>query len=121
MSSPYATPASSQFAPQSRDWQSMAWAVLAAFGTYFCMYAFRKPFSVAEFSDVSAWGWEFKTVAVSAQVMGYTLSKFLGIKFLSELAPQRRAAAILVLIGFAELMLLGFGVVLLAQSFGAIF
>lgn len=89
----------------------MGWAILAAFGTYFCMYAFRKPFAVASFSDVTAWGWEYKTVAVSAQVMGYTLSKFLGIKILSELPPQRRAVAILVLIGFAELALLGFGLV----------
>jgi hypothetical protein len=96
---------------ESPHWNSMAWAVLAAFGTYFCMYAFRKPFTVAQFSELTAWGWQFKTVAVSAQVMGYTLSKFMGIKFLSELPPQRRAVSILVLIGFAELMLLGFAVV----------
>ena len=24
----------------------MAWAVVAAFATYFCMYAFRKPFAL---------------------------------------------------------------------------
>ena len=24
-----------------------AWALLAAFGSYFCMYAFRKPFTAA--------------------------------------------------------------------------
>ena len=73
------------------------------------MYAFRKPFAVAEYSDVTAWGWQYKTIAVAAQVIGYMLSKFLGIKILSELAANRRAAAIIGLILLAELALILFG------------
>jgi hypothetical protein len=57
-----------------------AWCVLAAFGTYFCMYAFRKPFTAAGFQDTTVWGLDYKTVLVTAQVLGYTFSKFLGIK-----------------------------------------
>lgn len=93
------------------QWMPMAWAIAAAFGTYFCMYAFRKPFAVANFDDVSAWGWQFKTVAVAAQVIGYTLSKFIGIKVLTELPPNRRAVSIIILLAFAELMLIFFGLV----------
>ncbi|QDV27805.1 DUF5690 family protein [Aureliella helgolandensis] len=89
----------------------MLWASIAAFGTYFCMYAFRKPFTVIDYDALTAWGWEYKTVAVAAQVIGYMISKFLGIKILSEMPAKRRAIGILILIAFAELALVGFGFV----------
>ena len=43
-------------------------ASLAAFGTYFCMYAFRKPFSVATFDGLSFIGVDYKILLVIAQV-----------------------------------------------------
>ena len=61
-----------------------AWCVVAAFGTYFCMYAFRKPFTAASYRRRRVWGVGYKTVLVTAQVLGYTLSKFLGIKVVAE-------------------------------------
>jgi len=85
------------------------WAVLAAFGTYFCMYGFRKTFTAAGFKDTEFMGTDFKSVLVIAQVAGYTISKFLGIKVISEMKPAGRAAAILILIGIAELALVLFG------------
>lgn len=87
------------------------WCVAAAFGTYFCMYAFRKPFTAAEYSGYSLWGWELKTVLVATQVLGYTISKFVGIKVIAEMTAGRRAVAILGLIGAAEVALLLFAVV----------
>lgn len=92
-------------------WGWAVWSVTAAFGTYFCMYAFRKPFTAASFADVSAWGMSFKTVLVTAQVSGYMVSKFIGIKVIAEMPPRGRAAAILVLVAFAEAALLLFAVV----------
>lgn len=85
------------------------WTVAAAFGTYFCMYMFRKPFTAASFEDTALWGIDFKTVVVSTQVFGYMVSKFIGIKVISEMPPHRRAVAILILIGGAELALVIFG------------
>jgi len=62
------------------DWNATAAAIVAAFRTYFCMYAFRKPFTVATYSDMAPlWGVVFKTVLVVAQVLGYMVSKFVGI------------------------------------------
>ncbi|MFO0798515.1 MAG: DUF5690 family protein [Gemmataceae bacterium] len=87
-----------------------AWAVAAAFGTYFCVYAFRKPFTAAAFADDPYWGAGYKTALVVAQVLGYTASKFLGIKVVSEVSPARRAGLILALVGVAELALLLFAV-----------
>jgi hypothetical protein len=93
------------------QWGPMTWAVIAAFGTYFCMYAFRKPFGVSQYLDQDAWGWHYKTTAVAAQVFGYMLSKFIGIKVLTEMAPGRRAASLIGLILTAEFALVLFGLV----------
>jgi hypothetical protein len=72
------------------------------------MYAFRKPFTAAGYRDVVVWGVGYKTVLVTAQVLGYTLSKFLGIKVVAEVRPQRRAALLLGLIAAAQGALLLF-------------
>jgi hypothetical protein len=88
-----------------------AWSIIAAFGAYFCMYAFRKPFTAASFSDATVWGLGQKTVLVTAQVLGYTLSKCIGIRVIAETPPRYRAAGILILIGVAEAALLLFAVV----------
>jgi len=89
---------------------SAIWAMTAAFGVYFCMYGFRKPFTAAAFAEGTVWGIGEKTVLVTAQVLGYTLSKIVGIRLVAEMPPSRRALAILVLVGAAELALLGFAV-----------
>ena len=88
-----------------------AWAVVAAFGAYFCMYGFRKPFTGGEYLGVVDWGVSFKTVLITAQTVGYALSKFVGIKVISEMPAGRRAVGILVLIGLSHVALLGFGLV----------
>jgi len=75
------------------------------------MYAFRKPFAVSQYENLTAWEWQYKTVAVSTQVFGYMLSKFIGIKVLSEMPAHRRTLSIIVLILLAELALVLFGVV----------
>jgi MFS family permease len=81
---------------------------IAAFGTYFCMYAFRKPFTVATFDNLSFWGIDYKILLILAQVLGYTLSKFLGIKIISELKSSKRTLYLIGFILISELALLGF-------------
>ena len=104
-----------------RDTLWAIWAVTAAFGTYFCMYGFRKPFTAASFDGADIWGVDFKTVVVSTQVMGYMLSKFIGIKVISEMPPGRRAIAILVLIASAEAALVLFGAIPRPWNAGCLF
>jgi hypothetical protein len=91
-------------------WLFTAWAIVAAFGTYFCVYAFRRPFTAAKFEGISFGELDYKTLLVTAQVIGYTISKFIGIKVISEMRPQRRTAVLLSLIAAAQLALLGFAV-----------
>lgn len=90
----------------------VTYAVLAAFTTYFCMYAFRKPFAAATFEGEEFFGSgvELKTALVISQIIGYTISKYLGIKVCSEITPGRRAFALVFLIVWAELALVLFGV-----------
>jgi hypothetical protein len=89
---------------------SPAWAVVAAFGAYFCTYAFRKPWTAATFADATVWGVAEKSVLVVAQVLGYMLAKFLGIRVIAEMPPGRRALGIVVLVAGAEVSLVLFGI-----------
>src|SRR5262245_44940423 len=72
------------------------------------MYAFRKPVPAGTFADVTLWGIGYKTVLVTSQVLGYTVSKFLGIKVVAEVSPRRRVVLLLGLIAAAQFALLLF-------------
>jgi hypothetical protein len=95
-----------------REWSFTLATGFAAFGAYFCMYAFRKPFTVATYEGLTPiGGLDFKVALVIAQVLGYALSKFIGIKLISELRPGWRSLLFFGLMVFAELALVGFGLV----------
>jgi MFS family permease len=97
------------------------WSMLAAFGTYFCMYAFRKPFNAGTYSGLELWGMDYKIILIIAQVFGYMLSKFIGIKVISELKPAQRKVLIIGLILFAEISLVFFGLVPFPYNFAFLF
>lgn len=89
----------------------VTYAILASFTTYFCMYAFRKPYTAATFKgeEFAGTAVELKTALIISQIIGYALSKFIGIKFCSEVKNQHRALSLLVLVGVAELALVAYG------------
>lgn len=87
----------------------MLWAMSAAFGAYFCMYGFRKPYTAGSFQDAAFWGIGFKTILVTTQVAGYMVSKFVGIRIIAEMPPQRRAVSMFWLVLVAEAALILFG------------
>ncbi|MCC6233389.1 MAG: hypothetical protein IT580_12140 [Verrucomicrobiales bacterium] len=86
-----------------------AWCMVAAFGTYACMYGFRKPFTAAPFAT-EPFGDGFKTLLVTSQVLGYTVSKFLGIRIIAAMPAARRVVTLLGLIGGAQLALVLFAI-----------
>ena len=94
-----------------RDLQFTILAAVAAFGTYTCMYAFRKGITAATFEGMEYWGLSYKIWLVNLQVLGYALSKFIGIKVVSEAARHLRGWYILGLVSFAGLTLVGFALV----------
>ena len=98
------------FLERAPDATFAIYAVTAAFCTYFCMYAFRKPFAAGEYVDVQFFGTEIelKTAFVISQLIGYTISKFLGLKYCSEVVAQNRSRLLIGLIVVAEVALLAF-------------
>ena len=86
--------------------------MIAAFFAYFCMYAFRKPFSAATYEGLQFFGTnvDLKTAFVIFQIIGYASSKYLGIKVCPEVTRGKRAMMLVGLILAAELSLVLFAV-----------
>lgn len=82
--------------------------IAAALITYMSMYAFRKPLSAATFEGLTYWGIDYKIIALISQVIGYTCSKFLGIRIVSSMKPGQRIRYILGLVGAAWIALFFF-------------
>jgi hypothetical protein len=87
------------------------YASLAVFAAYACMYAFRKPFAVAQYAGLECFGMDYKTILIIAQVLGYMLSKGIGIKIIAELIRARRPLLMVLFMGIAEAALVLFAVV----------
>jgi hypothetical protein len=88
-----------------------AWMLTAAFGTYFCMYGFRKPYTAAGYANASWLGIDYKVLLIIAQTVGYVMAKWLGIKVVSEIKRGQRIKMLLGLILAGELTLLLFGII----------
>ncbi|MFC1791034.1 DUF5690 family protein [Gemmatimonadota bacterium] len=100
-------PPPSTFAGEARPNGSAFLLLLAAFGAYFSMYALRKPITVTEFGGeyLPGTGVELKTALLVGQILGYAISKFLGIRICSTLRAEWRARTLVGLILLAELSL----------------
>ena len=97
------------FYNQHKDTVVAIYAALICFLTYAIVYAFRKPFSIGTFeTEPNVFGLHYKDALVISQVLGYMLSKFVGIKFISELKKVGRGKTILLLIGISWTALLFF-------------
>ena len=86
---------------------------VAAFGAYFAMYAVRKPFAAATYADIGDWHFllDYKSALVIAQVLGYALSKLIGVRVIAEFGRRGRGILILALIAAAWLALVLFALI----------
>ncbi|MGZ5134094.1 MAG: DUF5690 family protein [Flavitalea sp.] len=87
------------------------YAALVAFLSYASIYAYRRPFTVATFEGLSFFGISYQSLLIISQGLGYMLSKFWGIKFISELKQLGRWKTSIILIGIAWFCLLIFAIV----------
>lgn len=96
-----------------------AYTLSMAFGVYFCMYAFRKPFAAATFDGPTATlagqAITLKTLFVVSQLIGYACSKYLGVRVNSEITRRRRRLTLVGLILAAEVALVVFGLIPIDQ------
>ena len=87
------------------------YAAVCAFCLYICVFAFRKTYTVATFEGMVYWGVNYKVWLVVFQAVGYGLSKFIGIKVISELRTSRRKSGTLIMITIAAVSWFFFAIV----------
>lgn len=86
--------------------------VVSVFLCYTGMYAVRKSFLAGQYTTLFlGYGIDAKTVLVISQVLEYMVSKFVGIKIISEMPKSKRSKWLISFISFALLMLALFAVV----------
>jgi MFS family permease len=84
---------------------------LMAFVSYLCFYPFRRAYVAATFDAYRFAGVDYKIWLIAAQVLGFAVSKGLGIKWVSELKRNHRATMLLGCTGVSGLAMFAFGMV----------
>ena len=84
-------------------------AAVAAFSTYLCFYPFRRAYTAATFEELFFFGIHFKILIITAQVLGFAVSKGIGVKVVSEMKPEDRAKNLLIFTGISWICMLLFG------------
>lgn len=78
---------------------------LTTFCLYTFMYAVRKPFSALTYENILVWGINVKIWMVLAQLLGYTLSKFYGIRLLGKIKREDRSIYLVCILSLATVPL----------------
>nr|WP_129730621.1 DUF5690 family protein [Parabacteroides goldsteinii] len=103
------------------DFLFILWAGGAALLSYSLVYALRKPFTAASFENAEFFDMDYKVVVTISQILGYVISKFIGIKLISELKPEERFKFILTSVLLAEASLILFGLLSTPFNVAAMF
>lgn len=97
------------------------YASVFIFLLYTCAYAYRKPFTAAIYEGERLWGFDVKILYVLAEIIGYALSKFIGVRILPAMKPEYRMFYIIGLISISEIALFGFALLPIPLKIVAIF
>jgi hypothetical protein len=100
-----------QLLKKNTDLSFIIKASCAVFITYLSMYAFRKPFTAAQYNNLSLWGVDYKILLIITQLIGYTISKYFGIKVISELTASKRTITLILLMAVSWVSLFFFAIV----------
>lgn len=66
------------------------YASVLIFLVYTCAYAYRKPFTAAIYEGEILWGFDVKILYVLSEIIGYALSKFIGVRILPSMKAGHR-------------------------------
>lgn len=103
------------------DFLFILWAGGAALLSYSLVYTLRKPFTAASFENAEFFDMDYKVVVTISQILGYVVSKFIGIKLISELQSEERFKFILTSVLLAEASLILFGLLSTPFNVAAMF
>ncbi|RFS17629.1 DUF5690 family protein [Emticicia sp. C21] len=95
----------------THSWAFILFTSLAAFFTYLLFYPFRRAYTAATYDELFFFGVNYKILIITAQVLGFAVSKGLGIKYVSEMQPANRARNLIVIILLSWLCYLFFALV----------
>ncbi|OJV50895.1 MAG: hypothetical protein BGO31_10495 [Bacteroidetes bacterium 43-16] len=96
---------------EANSFSFICFATLASFLTYTAMYAVRKAFVAGTYDGQAFLGVDYKIWLVCAQTIGYTLSKYIGIKVVAENTARQRPRYIIGLILISVLALALFALI----------
>ena len=68
-------------------------------------------FTAAQYNNIRLWGLDYKILLIITQLIGYTISKYFGIKIISELSANKRTITLITLMAASWVSLLFFGIV----------
>lgn len=97
------------------------YASIFIFLLYTCAYAYRKPFTAGIYEGETLWGFDVKILYVLSEIIGYAISKFIGVKVLSSMKANHRIYYVIGLMSFSEITLLGFATLPVPFKIAAIF
>ena len=103
------------------DFLFILWAGGAALFSYSLVYALRKPFTAASFENAEFFDMDYKVIVTISQILGYVISKFIGIKLISELKSEERFKFIVMSVLMAEASLILFGLLSTPFNVAAMF
>ena len=86
---------------QAPSWVVTLFAAIAAFCTYLCFYPFRRAYTAATYENLYFFGVHFKILIITAQVIGFAVSKGIGVKIVSEMKPAQRPKGLLIFTGLS--------------------
>jgi hypothetical protein len=86
-------------------------ASLTAFMSYLCFYPFRRAYTAATYEELVFLGINFKILMITAQVLGFAVSKGIGIKVVSEMLPAHRSRNMFLMIAVSWICYLFFAIV----------
>lgn len=95
----------------SKQFETTLFAALVTFLSYTVVYAYRKPFTIASYYNIEWFGIKYQTCLIICQGIGYMLSKFFGIRFISELKRLGRWKTSFILVGTSWISLFFFAIV----------
>lgn len=86
---------------QRNPWAFQIFASLTAFFTYLCFYPFRRAYTAATYENWLYWGIQFKILMITAQVLGFAVSKGIGVKYVSEMLPENRSKNLIIMLALS--------------------
>jgi hypothetical protein len=99
------------FSTKNNEQLTIALAAIAAFFTYLCFYPFRRAYTAATYEDLYYWGIHYKILIITAQVLGFAISKGIGVKIVSEMETKDRAKNLLLMTALSGVFMVLFAII----------